>query len=276
VTHPTRVALSAAARPIEVSLLGVPLDPLTHGQVAERVLFDLDRGKGGYIVTPNLQILRSIRRSPILRTLALGAELRVVDGIPLLWASQIRGTPVPGRVAGSDLIWTLSQAAADHDRSVFLLGGSPGTAQLAGDVLKRRFAALRIAGTYCPPLGYDRDPEEIARICAELQGSNADVVYVGLPFPKASALVSVIRDRLDATWFLGLGVSFSFVCGDISRAPVWMQRTGLEWLHRLVQEPTRLFRRYILQGLPFVGTLFLSALLDRRKLQKLIKVTAQH
>jgi N-acetylglucosaminyldiphosphoundecaprenol N-acetyl-beta-D-mannosaminyltransferase len=252
--------------PRQITLVGIPLDALTHREVADRVLRDLDAGKGGYIVTPNLDILRGTTRDPDLRRLALSAELRVVDGMPLIWAGHIRGTPFPDRVAGSDLIWTLSGAAADHRRSIFLLGGSPGTARLAGDVLTRRFVGLRIVGTYCPPIGYDMDRREMALICAELRRTRPDVVYVGLPFRKASVLVALIRDHLEATWFVEVGVSFSFVSGAVNRAPIWMQRAGFEWFHRLAQEPRRLFRRYVFEDIPFVRTLFLSALADRRSL----------
>jgi N-acetylglucosaminyldiphosphoundecaprenol N-acetyl-beta-D-mannosaminyltransferase len=254
-----------AAQPV-VNLIGVPIDALTHVEVADRVFEALERGHGGYIMTPNLDNLRGIARDPALRNLALTADLRVPDGMPLLWASRLRGTPLPGRVPGSDLIWTLSERAAARRRSVFLLGGSPGTADRAAEQLRNRFPDLTVAGTYCPPLGYDKDPAELHRIGLMLRRANPSVVFVGLPFPKASALVQTVRSELGSIWFLGLGISFSFVCGDIRRAPAWMQKVGLEWVHRLAQEPQRLFRRYLFEGLPFVGMLLRSALADRRRL----------
>jgi N-acetylglucosaminyldiphosphoundecaprenol N-acetyl-beta-D-mannosaminyltransferase len=168
-------------------------------------------------------------------------------------------------VAGSDVIWELTAALAQTQRSLFLLGGTPGTAERAAAALTERFPGLVIAGSYCPPVGFEDEPGEMARIDSALRGASPDFVYIGLPFPKASALALEMREAMPATWFVGLGISFSFVCGDVRRAPVWMQRTGLEWVHRLAQEPQRLGRRYLVEGLPFVGRMLASACSHRRK-----------
>jgi N-acetylglucosaminyldiphosphoundecaprenol N-acetyl-beta-D-mannosaminyltransferase len=204
--------------PSRISLLGLPIDAVTHCDLVERVFGDLDSGNGGYIMTANLDNLRGITRDDTLRSLALTADVRVADGMPLLWASRLRGTPLPDRVAGSDLILTLSEAAAQRRRSVFLLGGSPGTADRAGEALCKMFAGLEIAGTCCPDLRSPEPAEELERIRAVLEQAGPDIVFIGLPFPKASVLVGVLREHISATWFLGLGISFSFICGDIHRA----------------------------------------------------------
>ena len=260
---PDRHGGSVVPGPSRISLLGLPIDAFTHCDLVERVFGDLDSGNGGYIMTANLDNLRGITRDDTLRSLALTADVRVADGMPLLWASRLRGTPLPDRVAGSDLILTLSEAAAQRRRSVFLLGGSPGTADRAGEALCKMFAGLEIAGTCCPDLRSPEPAEELERIRAVLEQAGPDIVFIGLPFPKASVLVGVLREHISATWFLGLGISFSFICGDIHLAPRWMQSAGLEWLHRLMQEPRRLFKRYIIEGMPFIVTLLSSALADR-------------
>lgn len=248
----------------QVELMGLPLDGYTADGAVQHLMAQSSAGRGGYVMTPNLDNLYALKRDPELMDRALAAELRVADGMPLLWASRIKGSPLPGRVAGSDLIFSLADAMAKTGSRLFLLGGEPGTAERAADVLARRSPGLQIAGTHCPPFGYEDRPAEMARIREVLVSSAPDFVYVGLPFPKASRLIAELRSSLPETWFLGLGISFSFVCGDIQRAPAWMQRLGLEWLHRLCQEPRRLARRYLIEGGPFALRLFWVSFLESR------------
>ena len=183
--------------------------------------------------------------------------------MPLIWASRIQGTPLPGRVAGSDLVTSLSVAAGQGGRSAYLIGGAPGTAEAAASVLQHRCSGLKVAGTYCPRVGFQNDPDQMAGIERRLCEARPDIIYVALGSPKQEWLISRLRDRLPGSWWLGVGISFSFLCGDVRRAPRWMQRTGLEWVHRLVQEPRRLAKRYLIQGIPFAGSLFVGAALVR-------------
>jgi N-acetylglucosaminyldiphosphoundecaprenol N-acetyl-beta-D-mannosaminyltransferase len=243
--------------------MGLGLDALTMDEAVAVIMTRLERSSGGYVMTPNLDNLRGVRRNPDLWEIAQQADLRVADGRPLVWASRLQGTPLPTRVAGSDLIFATSEAAAAAGRSVFLLGGSPGTAERAASELRRRYPSLIVAGTHCPPLGFETRPDEIVELTRELRTARPDIVLIGMPFPKAGDLVRSIRRDFPSTWFLGLGISFSFVCGDIQRAPHWMQRLGVEWLHRLVQEPRRLGRRYLLEGLPFALALMGHSLAAR-------------
>lgn len=244
--------------------MGLPLHSFTMESVIEHLIKESSDGKGGYVVTPNLDNMFALTRDRDLRDRAMAAEVRVADGMPLVWASRIKGDPLPGRVAGSDLILELADEIATADKSLFLLGGEPGTADRAALALRERSPNLQIAGTHCPPHGYERSPEEMDRMREALVAAAPDFVYLGLPFPKASTLAAQLRPFLPHTWFLGLGISFSFVCGEVDRAPAWMQKGGLEWVHRLRQEPRRLARRYLLEGGPFALRLFWSALRERR------------
>src|SRR5690606_34066554 len=143
--------------------------------------------------------------------------------------------------AGSDLISSLSAAAAEQKRSVFLLGGTPGTAEAAGKVLQQRHPNIRIAGSHCPPVGFEENAADMASIIAAVTSARPDIVYVALGSPKQEKLINAIRRHLPEAWWLGVGNSFSFLSGDVRRAPMWMQRWGMEWAHRLWQEPRRLF-----------------------------------
>lgn len=246
-----------------VELMDMPINAVTREEAVEAVAESIERGRGGWVITPNLDHLRAFRRRPDLRRHFREADLVVADGMPLVWASRLQNTPLPERVPGSDLIWSLTEEAARRDASIFLVGGNPGAAHAAGAVLQASAPGVEISGAECPPRGFERDPRELARIERRLAAERPDVVYVGLPLDKQVALIPRLRRRLPGTWFLGLGISFSFVCGEVRRAPAWMQRTGLEWTHRLAQEPRRLFRRYVLEGIPFSAELFGHAIKRR-------------
>ena len=187
----------------------------------------------------------------------------VADGKPLIWASRIAGTPLPARVCGSDLIWSLSAAMADAGRSVYLLGGEPGTAERAEQVLRDRFPTLKIAGNLSPAFGFDTRPDELAAVCDEVAGAAPDVVFAGFGFPKQERVIARLRPRLPQTWFMGCGAAIGFVAGVHSRAPGWMQEYGLEWVHRLALEPRRLMRRYLVNDVPFAARLLAGSVRTR-------------
>ncbi len=245
--------------PRAVELEGMRLDALDENECVERVLDALAAGRGGWIVTPNLDHLRRLRGDASLRADYRRADLAVADGMPLVWACRLQNTPLPGRVSGSDLIWSLSRAAAKAGRSVFLLGGDPGTAEAAADVLRARFANLRVAGTSCPAPGFEHREAEFIALAAALVAARPDVIFVALGSPKQEAVIARLRSALPSAWWLGVGISFSFVSGDVTRAPIWIRKLGCEWIHRMVQEPRRLARRYLVDGIPFGAALMTRA-----------------
>jgi N-acetylglucosaminyldiphosphoundecaprenol N-acetyl-beta-D-mannosaminyltransferase len=250
-------AASARACPAEpvIELCGIRIDAITEQQCVERVLRALADGRGGWITTPNLDHLRRLAGDAEFRALCAPADLVVADGAPLVWASRLQRTPLPERVAGSDLISSLSAGAARAGRSVFLLGGDAGTAEGAAAVLRARHPELCIAGTHRPELGFERDPAQRTEIERILAAAAPDIVYVALGSPKQERVIAELRPLLPRTWWLGIGISFSFLTGDVRRAPPWMRKVGLEWTHRLAQEPKRLARRYLVDGLPFAARL---------------------
>jgi len=241
----------------EIGLRGIGIHAISESEAVEHILEELDQGRGGWVVTPNLDHVRRLLKNDNFRRLYEEADLRVIDGMVLVWACSLQRTPVPERVAGSDLLSSLSEGAAPRERSVFLLGGNPGSADGAGKILEQRYSGLRIAGTECPPFGFEKDPLAMGKIIKKLQAEKPDIVFVALGSPKQEYVIRMLRDELPETWWLGVGISFSFLTGEVKRAPVWMRSLGLEWLHRLSQEPVRLFKRYILQGLPFAALLLI-------------------
>ena len=259
VAAPKRKADAVRARFPMVTLSGVRLHSITETQCIQHILDELEAGHGGMLVTPNLDHLHRCTKNLAFGAMVAEADLVVADGMPLVWASRLQGTPLPERVAGSNLITTLSAAAAGRGRSIYLLGGAPGTAEGAARVLVERFPNLKVVGTHYPPMGFESDPAQMAEIVASLGAAKPDIVYVALGSPKQEKLIARLRQILPDAWWLGVGNSFSFLCGDVRRAPRWMQVSGLEWMHRLFQEPKRLFKRYVVVGVPFAGSLLARA-----------------
>ena len=229
--------------PPRVSVADVALDALTHSEVVERVVDELDAGRGGLLLTPNVDILRLLQR-PEHRSIALRAALVVCDGAPVLWASRLAGTPLPERVTGASLIWSLSAAAAAAGRSVYIVGGPDGAAEGASTALRHANPGLHVAGVSCPPFGFEDDPAQLADLVATVAAAAPDVVFVCLGFPKQEHLALAFAEQMPGTWFVGCGAAVEFAAGTRRRAPELLQRLGLEWAHRLLQEPTRLAPRY--------------------------------
>jgi N-acetylglucosaminyldiphosphoundecaprenol N-acetyl-beta-D-mannosaminyltransferase len=244
---------------------GLDFDALSERQVVARIIGDSDDGQGGWVVTPNIDICRRLRRDPAARALVSGASLVVADGMPLVWASRLLGDPLPERVAGASLIFTLSEAAAASGKSVYLLGGKPGVPARAAAALGRRYPGLLVAGVHSPPFGFEREPGEIEAIAARLARAKPDIVFVGLGFPKQERLIAAVAPGLPAAWFIGCGAAIPFAAGTLPRAPHWMQPLGLEWVHRLISEPRRLFRRYLMDDVPFALRLLVTSALTLHK-----------
>ena len=248
----------SAGLPI-VHVDGLALHAVREQECVAHVVRELSAGRGGFIATANVDHMVRLRRSPEFQRVYAQATLVVADGVPLLWASRLQGAPLPERVAGSDLIHSLSRAAAAAGRRVLLLGGNPGTAEQAAQVLKCGSPDLIVADALCPPFGFEQDPAYVAELRQAIRDSRAELVFVGLGSPKQELFIAQHRDVLPNAWWIGVGISFSFVSGEVTRAPRWVQRIGCEWLHRLVQEPRRLWTRYLVRGLPFAAGLLARA-----------------
>jgi exopolysaccharide biosynthesis WecB/TagA/CpsF family protein len=183
--------------------------------------------------------------------------------MPLVWAARWLGTPVPARVTGADLLWSLSGLAARRGWPVSLVGGPPGAAPGAARALTERYPALRVCGVHTPPYGFDATPEGRARVRREVAAARPKIVFVGLGFPRQDRLAAELREELPDAWFLGCGAAIGFAAGMVPRAPEWMRRAGLEWAFRLACEPGRLARRYLVDDLPFAARLLTGSLAAR-------------
>jgi N-acetylglucosaminyldiphosphoundecaprenol N-acetyl-beta-D-mannosaminyltransferase len=241
------------------SVAGLNFHPLSEDQVVARIVGDLEQGLGGVVVPVNIDVCRQVSRDPAARDLISDATLVLADGMPLVWAARLRGDSLPGRVTGSSLIFSLSAAASGQGRTIYLLGGEPGVPEQAAVELEQRSPGLLVAGTDSPPVGFDRRPDELAAVRRKIEQARPDIVYVGLGFPKQERVIAALAPSLPSAWFIGCGAAIPFAAGTLTRAPHWMQRLGLEWAHRLISEPRRLFRRYLVDDLPFAARLIITS-----------------
>lgn len=246
-----------------VRFAGVTLDRRTETEIVRHVIDQSQAAEGGWVLPVNVDVCRQLRDDATARTLVEGATLIVPDGMPLVWASRLLGQPIPERVAGSALIFSLSAAAATAGRSIYLLGGAPGTPEAAAEKLTRQYPGLKVVGTDSPPFGFEHSTAEMAGIRDRLRQAAPDIVYVGLGFPKQEKLIASLLPELPAAWFISCGAAIGFAAGTMNRAPMWMRRSGLEWAHRLISEPRRLYRRYLIHDLPYAAGLLFSAAATR-------------
>jgi N-acetylglucosaminyldiphosphoundecaprenol N-acetyl-beta-D-mannosaminyltransferase len=232
---------SEAAAPVRV--WGLPLAPYTLEGSLDRIDQLIEEGKPSYFITANLHYAMVSDQNPAVRTLNEKAAFILADGMPLVWAARAQKTPLPCRVAGSDLIWKMGERAAAKGHRLFLLGGAEGIADEAARKMKERYPGLIIAGTACPPFR-ELTPEEESELFAKIRDSHSQILIIALSQPKGELWLARNCEKLMIPVCVQLGASLDFVAGKVVRAPRFLQRTGLEWAFRLAQEPRRLFGRY--------------------------------
>ncbi|MDZ8050721.1 MAG: WecB/TagA/CpsF family glycosyltransferase [Aulosira sp. ZfuVER01] len=238
---------------MRINICGVEIDKYSFNEVVNQIVAHaLSKGRPEYVVTPNAMHILSLQKDAFFREIYRQAFLVVPDGVSLLWAAKFLQTPLKGRVNGTDLFEKLCAIAAEKGLRVFLLGGRPGAAEQAKQKLKARHPNLDIVGTYCPPYGFESQPEELESINAKIKAASPDILFVGLGAPKQEKWIANNYLELKVPISIGIGVSFELVADMVRRAPVWMQKAGLEWLFRLIVEPSRLWKRYILGNPTFI------------------------
>jgi N-acetylglucosaminyldiphosphoundecaprenol N-acetyl-beta-D-mannosaminyltransferase len=251
-TAPARPAAAAPALPPTAEVLGVPLALTDYDGTLDWIDAAVASGHRGYLCVAATHTVMAAQEDPGLRQAVVSADFTVADGQPLVWALKALGHDVDDRVYGPELMERACARAAQTGQRFYLYGGrnQGALAQLAR-VLRLRHPGLQIVGGHVPPFRELTDAEEEA-VAADIRRSGADVVWVGIGVPKQEKWMARMRHRISAPVFVGVGAAFDFHAGLIPQAPAWMQRLGLEWLFRLVQEPRRLWRRYLRYNPRFV------------------------
>jgi N-acetylglucosaminyldiphosphoundecaprenol N-acetyl-beta-D-mannosaminyltransferase len=236
-----------------VCLGQVELDPVTMDETVDRIttMMGDSRSNSVHVVTLNAQFVQIARNNSEFASLVRGADLCVADGVSLVWACRFLGQPLPGRVNGTDLMVRLCEVAARDGYTVYFLGGRPGAGEGAVRKLREENANLQVVGIDCPPMGFMDNPKLAAEVCERIQLAAPDFLFVGLGAPKQEYWIHN-NSGLSAKVMVGVGGSFELIAGMTKRAPLLMQKTGLEWFWRLVMEPRRLWKRYLVGNSVFV------------------------
>ena len=228
-----------------ISFMNIYLDNISAEEALDYIDDWIDSRKIGNIITPNCDHIVQIEKNPELKPVWDGAELLLADGHPLLWFAKWYKTPLKEKINGSSFTPELCRRAAEKGYSVFLLGAAPGVAQAAAENLKKTYPGIRIAGTFSPPYGFEKDPEEVEKINTMLRESNADILILGLGSPKQEIYSYNNMQQYQIPVTINAGATIDFLAGNKKRAPKWMVDNGLEWLYRTLQEPKRVGKRVL-------------------------------
>ncbi|MEM7116528.1 MAG: WecB/TagA/CpsF family glycosyltransferase [Chloroflexota bacterium] len=219
-----------------ITLLDTPVHCLTTVEALTRVTQMMQEPRLHQLATTNPEFVMAAQRDDVFREVLKTADLCLADGIGLIYAANILGTPLPERIPGSEFVYHLAQLCAENSWRLFLLGGQEGVAEATAAVFQSRYPTIQIAGTYAG----SPDPAENDAIVERINASRADVLFVAYGAPKQDKWIARNRDRLTTVRVaIGVGGAFDFVSGRLVRAPRWVQNLSLEWLYRLIQEPWR-------------------------------------
>ncbi len=262
-----------------LSILGIPIDNLTMPEAIDSIFGMIDDFRNNniprYIATVNVDFITNTlswsserSRHPELLDILRRADLVTADGMPVVWISRLMDSPLKERVTGSDMLPFISKKAAELNKSIFLFGARPGIADNAAKILKERYPGLKIAGTYSPDVATEGEAllgsfEEDRNLITMINQSGADILFIGLGNPKQEIWFNRNRDKIKVPVSIGVGGSFSFITGDVSRAPYWMQKNGLEWIYRICHDPGRLWKRYFIGFFKLGSSIVLPILLHK-------------
>jgi N-acetylglucosaminyldiphosphoundecaprenol N-acetyl-beta-D-mannosaminyltransferase len=237
----------------QAPVLGVPLAVTDYERTLDWIDAAVALGAREYLCVAAVHTVMESREDDALRAAVDGAAFTVPDGQPLAWALRKLGHAIDARVYGPELMERACARAARSGQRFYLYGGRDehALARLAANLLDRH-PRLQLAGGYSPP-HRELSDAELDEIAARINAARADVVWVGIGVPKQEKWMAAMRERLDAPVLIGVGAAFDFHAGLVPQAPAWMQRRGLEWLFRLLQEPRRLWKRYARHNPRFVA-----------------------
>ncbi len=230
-----------------VNICGIQIDNVTMAEVMDEMNRLIQERKLSYIVTPNADHIVKLQKDQEFRRIYEDAALVLADGMSLIWAGMFLGTPLREKVSGSDLLPEFCRVAAKKGHRLFFLGGREGAAKQAKEVLEKLYPGIKIVGAYAPPMGFEKNPDECQKIETMIKEASPDALFVGLGAPKQERWIYNNYRKLNIPVSAGIGVSFEFMAGIVKRAPRWMCDTGVEWLWRLLMEPKRLWKRYLVE-----------------------------
>ncbi|MBM6820677.1 WecB/TagA/CpsF family glycosyltransferase [Clostridium saudiense] len=232
-----------------MKFLNTEVDNLNMNEAVQKIEQLILSKKPSYVVTPNVDHIVKLETDKEFQKVYREADLILTDGMPLIWISKMKKTPIKEKVSGSDLFPEVCKLAANKGYKVFLLGAAEGVAVKAAENLKAKYNGLNVVGTYSPSYGFEKNDDEINKIIGMINELKPDILAVGLGAPKQEKFLYNFREQLNVPVSLAIGASIDFEAGNVERSPEWMQKSGLEWFYRLIKEPKRMFKRYLVDDL---------------------------
>lgn len=239
-----------------IKFMNTEIDNYSMEETLERIDEIISENKEAYVVTPNVDHIVRLEKDGVFKEVYNNADLILADGKPLIWISKLYKNPIKEKVSGSDLFPVLCEMAAKKEYTMFFLGAAEGVAQKAATNLKEKYPNLWVVGTYSPPIGFEKDKDEMKKIIAMVRDASPHILIIGLGCPKQEKFIYKYRRELGVPISLCLGASIDFEAGNVKRAPRWMSNVGLEWFYRLCKEPRRMFKRYIVDDLEIIRLYF--------------------
>lgn len=240
----------------KVRILQTGVSRYDLSETMEQMSSAIEEGRKLRIAVTPVNCLLWARKNRELNAIYNSADIVTADGVPVVWASRLLSSPIKGRVTGLDLLPAFSEVSARKNFSFFFLGAAEGVAEKLAGKLKSDYPGLRVAGTWSPPYREQFSDGENREMIDRVNRSGADVLWVSLTAPKQDLWIAQHFDKLNVSVAIGVGAAFDVVAGNIPRAPSWMQRNGLEWLYRLLKEPGRLSKRYLVEAPQFIPLIF--------------------
>jgi N-acetylglucosaminyldiphosphoundecaprenol N-acetyl-beta-D-mannosaminyltransferase len=235
-----------------IEMMGCLVDNLTMEETLETVAGFIASGRPHQHVVVNVDKLVKARDDTGLRRIINECALINADGMPVVWASRLLGKPLKERVAGVDLFESLMQRSAQQGWRVFLLGAREEVVSKVKSIYEQKYPGLVVAGYRN---GYWKDENEPA-VVEQIKAARADILFVAISSPKKERFLGQYQSEMKIPFAMGVGGTFDVAAGKVKRAPIWMQKVGLEWFYRFLQEPRRMFRRYFIEDMAFGGMLF--------------------
>ncbi len=249
-TPSTEKAIPPSTR--SVNILGVGMSVVNMEEALNRTESLIERRSKGYLCVTGVHGIMETQSSPELQQILNGSFLTVPDGMPTVWIGRLYGHRSMSRVYGPDFMLAMCDRSQKKAYRHFLYGGSEGVAEELGQTLVKRFPELQIVGTYTPPYR-PLKAEESEELRRQVAAAKPDIIWVGLSTPKQERFMHETLAMLDTHVMVGVGAAFDIHTGRIQDAPAWMKQSGLQWLHRLIQEPRRLGRRYLVNNPLFLA-----------------------
>jgi len=235
-----------------ISIGPMEIHPLDARELTRRLILDvLSRKTTRHVITANAQFYNLAERREDFRECLARAEYVCADGVSVVLACKWLGKQDVSRVPGVDMVDYLCDGAAASGLSTYFLGGQAGSAEQASAILAKRHPGLQVAGTGCPPWGFEKDPEKLKVVLEDIRQASPSIIFVALGAPKQELFINEHIRPLGVPVAMGVGGSFEMIAGRVKRAPVWVQRIGLEWAYRWMQEPRRLANRYLVGNAVF-------------------------